>query len=317
MDRLQAMEAFVATVDAGSLAAAARQLGVSPPMVGKHIRALEAHLGASLLKRTTRRQSLTELGRTYHERCKRVLGELRQAEASVDALRSAPRGCLRISAPVSFGTQCLSPALVDFLAPHPELSVELILNDRLVDLVADEFDVAVRIGKLADSSLIARRLAPYAMAICAAPSYLARAGTPQSPPDLERHQCLGFTHWKRGSGWRLGPDDNPTPALSRFVSNHGPALRAAALQGFGLVLQPRVLVADDLAAGRLVPVLEKSVPPALPVHLVYPRDRLLLPKLRSFIDFAVQRFGVSLEEPAPNIKGARPKLGQSPARRRS
>ena len=297
MDKLQGMEVFVRVVEDGSLSAAADRLGLSAPMVGKHIRALESRLGASVLTRTTRRQRLTEVGRSYYERCKVILEEVRLAESSAQAMRAAPRGRLRISAPVSFGTHCLAPALVDYLAAYPEVSAELVLSDRRVDLVEEEFDVAVRIGPLADSSLVARPLAPYAMLICAAPAYLARAGTPATLADLARHQCLDFTHWRHRGGWRLGHGEMAAPAAaaSRFECNHGPALRMAALAGFGLVMQPRVLLAGDVAAGRLVSVLEDALPPPMPVNLIYPPDRQQLPKLRTFIDFAVQRFSASLE----------------------
>jgi DNA-binding transcriptional LysR family regulator len=311
MDRLLAMEAFVAVVDGGSLTAAAKQMGLSGPMVGKHLRALESRLGVCVLTRTTRRQNLTEAGRAYYEHCKLILSEVRVAESSVEALRAMPRGHLRISAPVSFGTTCLAPALVDYMALYPDLSVELILSDRIVDLVEDGFDVAVRIGKLPNSTLVARALAPYAMVICASPGYLARAGTPQTPADLARHQCLGFAHWRHRGGWRLGRADADAAQvpLSRFICNHGPALRMAALQGFGLVMQPRVLLAPDVAAGRLVSVLDDAVPPAMPVHLVYPRVRQQLPKLHTFVDFALERFGKSLEGTvsSPAVEGVHPK----------
>ena len=301
MDRLRAMEVFVDVVEAGSLTAAAERMGISAPMVGKHIRALEERLGAAVLMRTTRRQSLTELGRGYYERCKLILDQVRMAETSAQALRETPRGRLRISAPVSFGTACLAPALVDYLAAHPEISVEMVLSDRVVDLVEDGFDVAIRIGTLADSGLIARPLAPYSMIICAAPSYLARAGKPKTPADLLNHQCLGFTHWRHRGGWRLGRKDidKGQVPVSRFESNHGPALRMAALEGFGLVMQPRILVAHDVAAGRLVALLKNDLPEAMPVNLVYPRDRQQLPKLRTFIEFVLKRFGKTLECRAP------------------
>ncbi len=306
MDRLLTMEVFVAVVEAGSLTAAAARLGMSGQMVGKHLRALEARLGAALLTRTTRRQSLTELGQRYHEHCKLILEEVRLAESSAEALRQAPRGRLRISAPVSFGTTCLAPALADYLAAYPEMSVELILSDHVVDLVEEGFDVAVRIGALPDSSLVARPLAPYAMLICAAPAYLARAGTPRSVADLARHDCLGFTHW-RHRGWRLGPEEQHHRLPGRFECNHGPALRMMALQGLGLVMLPRVLVAEDVAAGRLRGVLEEVLPPPLPTHLVYPRNRQALPKLRTFVDFAVQRFAQSLDAVPPPARVRKPR----------
>lgn len=311
MDRLQGMEVFVAVVECGSLTAAATRLGLSAQMVGKHLKALEARLGAALLSRSTRRQSLTEPGRHYLEHCRLILEQLRLAESGVEVLRATPRGRLRISAPVSFGTQCLAPALVEYLALYPELSVELELSDQRVDLIEDGYDLALRIGRLPDSGLVARALAPYEMVICAAPDYLARAGTPRSPAELAAHQCLGFTHWRQRGGWRLGRAqvDRAELPVSRLECNHGPALRMAALQGFGLVIQPRILLQADLEAGRLVAVLAEFVPPPMPVHLIYPRDRQQLPKLRSFVDFMVQRFGQSL-------CGAPPAPAKPPGRRR-
>lgn len=297
MDRLFGMEVFVTVVEEGSFRAAADRLGLSAPMVGKYIRALEARLGTSVLARTTRRQRLMEEGRLYYERSKVILDQVRLAESNAGPEQEMPRGLLRISATVSFGSMCLAPALVDYLAAYPDMSAELILNDRVVDLMDDGFDVAFRVGRLAESRLVAKPLAPYSMLIAAAPAYLERAGVPLSPAELSGHQCLGFTHWRHDGGWRLGglgqAGEEPVP-MSRFVCNHGPALRMAALQGFGLVMQPRVLLAADVAAGRLVPVLEAALPPPMPLHLVFLQGRQQLPKMRSFIDFMVERFSVSL-----------------------
>lgn len=294
MDRLTSMEVFVAVVEAGSLSAAAQRFNLSAPMVGKHIRHLEERLGARLMTRTTRRQSLTEVGRHFYERCVGILDEVRIAEAGAEALRAAPRGRLRVSAPVSFGSLRIAPALADYLAAWPEVSVELALEDRVVDLAEEGFDAAVRIGVLKDSELVARPLQPYQMRICAAPSYLARMGTPRRAADLLQHQCLGFTHWSRQGGWSslagllAGEED---PPMCRLISNHGGALRMAALQGVGIVMQAEVLVADDIAAGRLVSLLEDELPPPRPMHLVYPRDRQPVPKLTTFIEFMLSRFG--------------------------
>ncbi|HJV71200.1 LysR family transcriptional regulator [Ideonella sp.] len=295
MDRLTSMEVFVAVVEAGSLSAAAKRFGLSAPMVGKHLQHLEQRLGARLLTRTTRRQSLTEVGRHYLERCKEILADVRAAEAGAEALRAAPRGRLRVAAPVSFGAMRMAPALADFLAAWPELSVELALEDRVVDLVEEGFDVAVRIGRLKDSEFIARPLQPYGMCLCATPAYLARAGTPRTPDELARHQRLGFTHWNQQGDWsplaELMQDDKlPSP---RLVSNHGGALHMAVLQGAGIALLAEALVAEDLRSGRLVRLLQAQLPPPRPMHLVYPRDRQPVPKLRTFVDFMLDRFGAA------------------------
>lgn len=287
MDRLLNMEVFVAVVEAGSLRAAADLHRMSPPMAGKHIRALEERLGVQLLVRSTRRQRLTEAGQQFYTQCKAILAQVREAEAGAEALRAAPRGHVRVSAPVTYGSLALAPAIADYLRTQPEVSVDLVLDDALVDLVRDGFDVAVRIGPLADSGLVARRLGRYRSVICAAPTYLARCGTPRSPAELTQHQCLGFSGWTRTGGWRLDGDGG-TPR-TRFTANHGQALRTAAVAGFGLVLQPELLLADDIASGRLVEVLQPWWPTPRPVHLLYPRDRQAPPKLTSFVQCMLAR----------------------------
>ena len=289
------MEVFVAVVESGNFTAAAEAFNISPVMVGKHVRQLEERLGTRLLTRTTRRQSLTEIGRGYYERCRLILADIRAAESGAEAMRAAPRGTLKVSAPVSFGTQLLAPAMADYLALHPEVSLDLNLNDRVIDLVEEGYDAAIRIGTLHDSGLIARPLKPYRMLICASPDYLARAGTPATPRDLAKHQCLDFMHWNKQTRWRLATaQDNPSqlPA-SRFRSNNGQALRMAALRGYGIVMQAEILLGEDVAAGRLVSLLEAYAPHPRPMHLVYPRDRQPTPKLTTFIDFMLEHFGAS------------------------
>ncbi len=292
MNKLLSMEVFVAAVETGSFTAAAEVFQISPPMVGKHVRELEGELGVRLLSRTTRRHSLTEIGRQYYERCKFILGEIKAAEAGTEAMRASPRGKLRINAPVSFGSMKLAPALAEYLAAYPEVAIDLTLNDRVVDLVDEGYDAAIRIGDLADSSLVARRLAPYRMMICASPEYLDRSGMPATPADLASHQCLGFSHWNKRSGWRLPGSDAGELAMrkSRFQSNNGQALRTMALAGFGVVMQPEVLLGEDVAAGRLVEILEDFWPSPLPMHLLYPRDRQAVPKLTTFIEFMLAKF---------------------------
>ncbi len=293
MDRLLSMAVFVATVDKGSLSAAAEVFNISPPMAGKHIRQLEERLGARLLTRTTRRQSLTEPGRLYLEQCRLILDQVQAAESGAAQLRSTAKGKLRINAPVSLGTVVLAPALTRFLELQPEVQVELILNDRVVDIIDEGFDLAFRIGKLTDSALVARRLGDYRVMICAAPAYLRRHGTPRHPDELSEHQCLGFTHWSKKGGWALGRSETPARGwpVSRFQSNNSLALRMAALEGFGIVMQHAAMLADDVAAGRLVELLPAYCPPPRQVHMVYPRDRQPLPKLSRFLEFALAEFG--------------------------
>lgn len=295
MDLLTSMATFVRVVETGSLAAAAKELRLSAAMVGKHLGSLEHRLDARLLNRTTRRQSLTEVGATYYERCKLALASVADAEASVQTLRQAPRGVLRVVAPVTFGVQCLAPALADFLRQNREIKVELTLNDRPVDLIADGYEAAIRIGKLEDSSLIACPLQPYRMLVCASPDYLARHGQPKLPKDLDRHNCIGFMYSDRRDTWRLmGSDgEHRVRVHGNFVANHGTALRAAALAGIGIVMQPEALLAEEVKAGRLKILLADYAPPARPMHLVYLPERRITPKLRTFVDFIVERFGKS------------------------
>lgn len=293
MDRLQSMDVFVRVAERGGFSPVAEELGISATMVGKHIRALEDHLGVRLINRTTRRQSLTEAGAAYLERCTQVLASVADAEAEVMNLRRTARGVLRLSAPVTFGSQCLSPVLVDYLAQNPEVSVELTLNDRGVDLIEEGFEAAIQIGRLEDSSFIAHPLRPYRSLLCASPAYLARHGTPRKPADLIRHNCLGFMYWDRRSRWRLLGKNGESLVRVRgnFTVNHGPALRTAALAGLGIVMQPEILFADDLASGRLVRVLQGFQPPERPMHLLTLPDRHPTPRLRSLVEFMIERFG--------------------------
>lgn len=302
MDKMRSMEVFVQVVDAGSFTAAAGQLAISTVMVSKHIAALEKLVGARLLHRTTRSLGLTEIGARYCEECRHILHLVAMAEKGAQAMRATPRGVIKLSAPAAFGGYCLAPALADYLALYPEVSVEMDLSSRLSDLVEDGLDAAIRIGHLKDSALVARALQPTRMVICAAPSYLARRGVPVTPADLGRHESLDFQHWRRDVRWRLEgtAPDAPLP-VSRLRSNQGPALRQAALAGLGLVMQAEVVLADDIAAGRLVPVLQQYMPQPRPMHLLYPRDRQATPKLSSFVEFVVGRFGLMRPEGGPSV----------------
>ncbi|MGF6756282.1 LysR family transcriptional regulator [Paraburkholderia sp. GAS42] len=293
MDKFVSMEIFVAVVEAGSLTAAAERFDISSAMVGKHIRSLETRLATRLLTRTTRRQSLTEIGRQYYEQCRRILAEVQSAESLAEAMTAAPRGVLKVTVPLTYGVEVFSPAMTDYLSAWPDVSLELDVSNRIVDLVDEGFDAAVRIGELPDSSFVARPLKPYRMRACASPEYLARMGTPRSPADLERHECLGFLHWGREGQWRLdGQADCANPLRAgRFRANNGQALKVAALRGFGLVLQPEALLAREIESGQLVAVLDEYLPEGAPVHLIYSRDRRATPKLTTFIDFVIERFG--------------------------
>src|SRR4051812_43199933 len=250
------MEIFVAVVEAGSLTAAAERFDISSAMGGKHIRSLETRLGTRLLTRTTRRQSLTEIGRQYYEQCRRILADVKDAESLAEAMAAAPRGVLKVTVPLTYGVEVFSSAMTDYLSAWPDVTLELDLSNRMRDLVEEGFDAAVRIGHLPDSSFVARPLKPYRMRACASPAYLARAGIPRTPADLAHHECLGFLHWGREGTWRLGGEsatENPLRA-GRFRANNGQALKVAALRGFGLVLQPEALLAREIESGELVSV---------------------------------------------------------------
>ena len=294
MDKLRNMEVMVAVVEAGSFAAAARQLQISAVMVGKHIQQLEVHLGARLFQRSTRQNSLTEVGAAFYEDSKRVLEQVRWAESAVERSRAVPQGLLRVSAPFTLGSHVIAPLVAEFLQRHEQVRVDLQLTDSVVDMAGEGFDAAIRIGRIVDEGLVARSLRPYRMVIAATPAYLARHGTPQGAADLARHQCLSHSVWQRRVEWTLRDGDTEFfwPENARFVCNQGDGLRQAALHGLGLVMQPEVLLADDLASGALVPVLQHCLPAQRDVHLVYAPDRRQLPKLARFVEYVVGTLGV-------------------------
>lgn len=289
------MSVFVKAVDLGSFRAAADALGMSPQFVGKHVQALEQLLGVRLLHRSTRRQSLTDFGRQYIDRARLILDELSQAERLAAETQALPTGRLRINAPVSFGMNTLASRLPEYMRACPQVQVELTLNNRAVDLVDEGYDAVFRVGALHDSGLIGRALAPYRLALCAAPSYLAGRVPLRHPHDLLQHDCLGFSHTELRSHWTFdGPEGRVTvPVRNRMVADHGEPLLHAAVAGLGVILQPLDVVAPALRGGQLVQLLPQFSVPARPLHLLYAPDRRVTPKLRSFIDFALQAFGAS------------------------
>ena len=291
MDRLKSMAVFVEVAARGGFASAAGSLDMSATMVAKHIRFLEEHLGARLINRTTRRQGLTEMGRTYLESCHEVLACVEAADASAESVRGVPRGQLRVSAPMSIGAHLVAPAMLEFLDLYPEIKLDLELTDRVVDLVEERTEAAFRIGAVRDDRLVARELFPYRMTVCASPAYLASRPPLLVPADLAAHECLGFSHWTQQHQWRLfrNEEEYLAPVRSRYMINNGEALRQAALRGLGVVMQPLALLAADLEAGRLVRVMPGFEPPARQVSLVYLPDRRTPLKLRAFIDFAMLR----------------------------
>ncbi|PJL66740.1 LysR family transcriptional regulator [Stenotrophomonas maltophilia] len=290
MDTLRCMQAFVAVAERGSFAGAAEQLQVSAVMVGKYIQQLETHLGTALLQRNTRRQRLTEAGSAYLAGCRQVLEQVQQAEADVAGLQIQPRGLLRVSAPTTWGSCVLAPQLAGLLRAQPQLNIELDLSNRRVDLIEDGFDVAIRVGPLPSQEVVARPLPPYAMSLCAAPAYLRRRGTPRTPADLQGHDCLSHLAWRGGHGWQLA-NGQQVDWEARLTCNDGVALREAAVAGAGLVLQPTALLAAEIAAGRLKPLLRDYLPEPRPMHLIYLPDRRPRPRLQCFVDFVMTTLG--------------------------
>ncbi|GLO51243.1 HTH-type transcriptional regulator DmlR [compost metagenome] len=292
MDRLTQMATFVKAVELGSFSAAADELRLSPQLVGKQVKLLEQHLGLSLLNRTTRRQSLTDFGRSYYARAKLILADVEAAENLAAVTRGTPSGRLRINAPVTFGMRVLSPRLLEYMVRYPQVSVELVLSNDLVDLMSEGYDAVFRVGELADSGLKAVPLAPYQQVLCAAPAYLARRPPILHPLDLVQHECLNFGYADGRSFWLFEGPEGPVevPITSRLTINQGDPLLAAAVAGLGVMLQPLELVQDALRDGTLVRLLPQYPAPAAPMHVLYPPDRRLTPKLRSFLDFARAAF---------------------------
>lgn len=299
MDLLDSMKVYVLAVEKGSLSAAAAARGISATMAGNHVRMLENRLGMQLLNRTTRRQHLTAFGEDYYVRCKEILRLVSETETQAQNMQLAPVGKLRITAPVTFGTEALMPVLARYLERYPEVNIEAVLSDRVVELADEGFEAAIRIGHLpSESGMIAKPLAPYRSIVCASPEYLARRGTPETPEHLAQHDCLSFSPAALGH-WRLSREDASfrVPVAGRLQVNHGQALRVAALHGLGIVMQPAILLEADVRAGRLVRLLPAYEPPSRPMHIVFLPDRYRSPKLRSFIDYIVECFG--LAQPGP------------------
>lgn len=291
MDRLTGMAVFAKVVETQGFTAAADALGISKSAVSKQIRRLEDRLGARLLHRTTRRIALTDLGRAFYERCVRVVAEAEEAELAITQLQAKPRGLLRVTCGVSFGTLYLADATACLLHAHPELEVELSLNDRVVDLIEEGFDLAVRIGRLADSSLIARKLAPIPVYLVASPEWVAQNPAPAHPDDLAGLSALIYTNSPSTLTF-TGPEGEraQVQARGRFRANNGDTLLRLAERGLGFASSPAFLCGPALAAGRLVRVLPEWSMPETALYAVYPHNRHLSPKVRSFVDLLVERF---------------------------
>jgi len=295
MDRLSHIATFVAVAEAESFSAAAGRLDLSRAMASKHVQNLEDRLGVKLLERTTRRVRLTDAGRRYLERARRLLADFEEAETEARGERVAPAGTLRVNGPVSFSRTHLAAAIAPFLERHPALEVDLTVNDRVVDLMEEGYDVAVRIGRLADSSLIARRLSPVGLHLAAAPAYLAAAGEPGRPQDLARHACLAYAYSSSTTGWRFaGPNAEEVVVRPRgpLAANNGDVLTEAAIAGAGIVMQPDFVLGPHFAAGTLVRLLPDWRTPDLAVHAVHHQSRHVAAKIRVFIDHLAELWRV-------------------------
>ena len=290
MDRLAELDIFARVVTAGSMSAAGRELGLSPPVISKRIKSLEERLGTRLLQRTTRQLALTESGKGFYERVVAILASVDEAEAWVSRRAAAAQGVLRVSAPTSFGRMHIAPHLVAFLQAYPEITIDLSLSDQFVDIVAEGYDLAIRIADLADSSLVAKRLAPNHRVLCAAPGYLTAHGMPRTLADLVQHKLL----LHNADSWRLEGKSGPASVKveSAVRTNSSEVIREAVLAGMGIALRSTWDVGPEIDAGKLVIVLpEWHASARVAVHAVYPSRRHLAHKVRVFMDFLAERFG--------------------------
>ncbi|HEY1128477.1 MAG TPA: LysR family transcriptional regulator [Roseateles sp.] len=293
MDKFLEMKAFAAVVDAGSFVKAADALEVSKAAVSRYVAELEARLGVRLLHRTTRKLSLTPEGEVFNVRCRELLGGLDEAEAEVSSHSGEASGLLRINAPFSFGLLHLAPLWPEFMARHPRVMLDVTLADRVVDLVEEGFDMAVRIGRLPTSSLVSRPLTSTRLVLCASPEYLHMRGRPSHPSELASHDVLTYSLFSMGDQWEFsGPEGAATVKVTpRLRTNNGDTCRVAALRHQGIVLQPTFLVGPDLMAGTLVEVMPGWRSVELGVYAVYPTRKFLSPKVRVMIEFLVSAFG--------------------------
>lgn len=294
MDKLANIEAFVAVVETGSFSRAAERLGVTKSVVSRRVSLLETRLRTQLLQRTTRSQSLTASGRQFHERAVRLLADLDEAEQEMRDASAALRGRLRLAAPLSFGLGHLGPALDGFLRANPDIEIDIDLNDREVNLVEEGFDMAIRIGQLQDSTLIARRLGEIRFVTCASPQYLARHGTPRHPGELASHSGLQYANVPLKQAWRFtqdGDDDLVCIPHIRLRANNGDLLATAAVNGLGIVSSPTFIVADRVARGELEVILGPYRRAPVGLFAVYPPGRLLPRRVQAFSEFLATRFG--------------------------
>jgi len=297
MDRLHEIEVFVAVAEAGSFAKAAGRLRLSPPAVTRAVSALEDRLGARVFNRTTRSVTITDVGQRFLECAGRVLTDLDTAEREAIGETALPQGHLTVTASVTFGRSALAPVVADFLVHHPRVTASVVLLDRIVNLVEEGIDVAVRIGPLPDSNLIAKRIGSVRRVLVASPDYLARRGMPTAPSDLKRHTAIAFTGLMPNREWRFHGGQSPNGVVLNptFEINDALAAIQAAEAGHGITIALSYMVHEKFQEGKLVPVLDDVRPPPLPVHLVYAQTRFIAPKIRAFVDFAAQRLKAALD----------------------
>jgi DNA-binding transcriptional LysR family regulator len=293
MDRFETMRVFAQVVESGAFARAAERLGLSTSAVSRHVADLEAHLAARLLQRTTRRLSLTESGRLFYERCVQLLADVEEAEQEVARTVAAPRGTIRLTTSINFGMRHITPAIAAFVTRNPEVKFDVSLSDRVVDLVEEGFDLAIRIGGPGAGHVVARRLAETHLVMAASPDYLARRGTPATPADLSQHNCLTYEYVAARGRWRLldaAGREHSVQIAGSVHSNNGDLLAEAAARGIGILYEPAFIVGPEIRAGRLVPLLTDYHSPPLPIYAVYPSRKHLSAKVRAFVNFLAARF---------------------------
>ena len=295
MDRLAAIQVFAQVVESGSFARAADRLGLSTSAASRHVAELETYLQTRLLHRTTRRVSLTESGRAFYERAVQLLADLDEAEQEASSAAVVPRGTIRLTTSVNYGVRHVAPAIAEFLARHAEVRFDVSLSDRVVDLVEEGFDLAIRIGPPGADNLVARKLGETRLVPCAAPAYLAQRGVPKTPEDLARHNCLTYEYVSPRNVWHFrdrAGNEHAVRVEGTLHSNNGDLLAEVAARGAGIVFEPAFIVGPEVRAGRLVPLLQEYEPRPVPIYALYPSRKHLSAKVRRFVEYLVERFAV-------------------------
>src|SRR5947207_10618300 len=293
MDRLAGIEVFAKVVESGSFAKAADRLGLSTSGASRQVAELEAHLQTRLLNRTTRRVSLTESGRQFYERAVQLMADLAEAEQEASSAAVVPRGTIRLTTSVNFGVRHVAPAIAEFLERYPDVRFDVSLSDRVVDLVEEGLDLAIRIGAPVADNLVARKLGETRMVPCASPGYLAKHAAPKTPEDLAHHNCFTYEYVSPRHVWRFRDRSGAERAVrvaGRLHSNNGDLLAEVAARGTGIVFEPAFIVGPEVRAGRLVPLLQDFVPPPVPIYALYPSRKHLSAKVRRFVEFLIERF---------------------------